>query len=196
MSDLSTKKIGFIGLGAMGVHMASHLSTSTNPVVVFNRTLAKAADHATTYGTVHAESLEDLAKACSEGVIFLSLPSSQETTDIINAMLPYLNESCIIVDTTSGEPAVSKEQADMLKSKKIHLVDAPVSGGPKGAETGTLTSMLGGEDSIVGAVIDLIGATYSKKKCVHCGPIGSGMAVSIISFSSFSSSPSLNLWLY
>lgn len=77
------------------------------------------------------------------GLIFLSLPTTAQVADIC-AKLP-LKAGAIVVDTTSGDPTATIAVAAELKAKGIHMIDCPVSGGPKGAENGTLATMLGGE---------------------------------------------------
>jgi len=67
----------------------------------------------------------------------------------------------------------------MLKDKGVHMVDCPVSGGPKGAENGTCATMLGGNKNLCESLREFLLKTFSGKS-VYCGPIGSGMAVKAI----------------
>ena len=80
-----------------------------------------------------------------------------------------------MLDLTSGDPATSKRMAAALATKKIAFIDAPVSGGVKGAEAGTLTVMCGGDAKDIERVRPVIEAF--GKTIVHCGPVGSGDAV-------------------
>ena len=91
-----------------------------------------------------------------------------------------LISSCIL-DTTSGVPSMTREIAEDLSSRGIVYIDCPVSGGPAGAEAGTLTAMLGSDDEAVAKeiVMPLVAQCFSKKT-VFCGPSGSGMAVKSI----------------
>ena len=79
-----SRKIGFIGLGAMGKFMAGHLQTQActgnSPLLVWNRTPSVAADHACKYGTEHAQDLSDFEN-CS--ILFLSLPTSQQVKEVL-----------------------------------------------------------------------------------------------------------------
>lgn len=181
-----TLNIGWIGLGAMGKYMASHvnskycLSTSVDnapkALKVWNRNHQVSINHMEQYQTEAVPILSDIGKHCS--IIFLSLPTSNEVKDILS--LCNLQPNTIVIDTTSGDPAMTLEIAKSLEKNNIKLIDCPVSGGPKGAEEGTLTTMIGGDSNTAHSiVIPLVEATFSKK-AVYCGSSGSGMAVKAI----------------
>jgi 3-hydroxyisobutyrate dehydrogenase len=165
----------------MGKHMAGHVaklcSANGAPLKVWNRTTARAEEHAAAYGSVCVTDGFKEFNNC--GVVFLSLPTTAQVADICSQL--NLQAGAIVVDTTSGDPTATIAVANELKVKGVHLVDCPVSGGPKGAEAGTLATMLGGERAICDEVKALLIKTLSQtEKCTICGPIGSGMAVKAI----------------
>jgi len=88
------------------------------------------------------------------------------------------NRRCrLIVDITSGDPVQTRAIGDELKRHGISLVDCPVSGGPAGATSGTVTAMFGGDPESVKTVMEW--ATFAKVK-KHVGPLGSGHAVKVV----------------
>src|SRR5687768_6737648 len=133
-------RIGFIGLGAMGFPMARHLAKE-NEVVVWNRTREKAERHAREHGTTLAGDLSDCASA--EAIVTI-LPTSKEVDEIVDQLLPHLEEGTLWIDATSGDPNASRLTAQRLAEKGVAFVDAPVTGAVVGAENATLTIMIGG----------------------------------------------------
>jgi len=162
----------------MGKHMAGHVAkneiASGRKLKVWNRTTARAEEHVAAYGS---ECVTDFEAFNDCGIVFLSLPTTAQVADICGKL--NLKANAIIVDTTSGDPTATIEVSNMLKAKGVHMVDCPVSGGPKGAENGALATMLGGEKDLCAGVRELLLKTFSGKSVV-CGPIGSGMAVKAI----------------
>jgi len=163
--------IGFIGLGTMGFPIAGHLAKVAESCRVWNRTNSKAKQHAEQFLTIHAESIEEL-KVCD--IIFTCLPTSQEVKSYCN-ILKTREAGVVFVDVTSGVPKESIEIMQSLSEFGHHYVDAPVSGGPKGAREGTLTSMVGGDHEVVEKVLYFI-KSYSRV-AFHVGPCGSGHAI-------------------
>ena len=108
-------------------------------------------------------------------VVFLSLPTTTEVYKVCEQLAPALKKDAIVVDCTSGNPVTSADVARMLPCS---YVDLPVSGGPAGAEAGTVTAMAGGEAAAVDRVRDVV--SCFAKSIVHQGPIGSGHAVKAV----------------
>jgi len=172
--------VGFIGLGTMGWHIAAHLQRHSveqhgrSALVVWNRSPGKALAHAHEHGTTAVDAPEDLHEC---DVILLCLPTSADVESVL-ARVP-LKPGVLVIDCTSGEPATSRRIATTLHERcGARFVDAPVSGGPKGAHTGTLTSMLGGTEADCAAAREWVSA-YSAK-VVRCGPSGAGDAVKAV----------------
>lgn len=134
-----TQSVSFIGLGAMGWHMASHLPKLGINVQVWNRTEQKAQAHAAQFAT-QAVSIQHAVQA---DIIISCLPTSADIEALIAQHPP--KSGAIWVDCTSGVPDSAKKLADTLKNMGAAYLDAPVSGQTIGAERGTLTVMVGGD---------------------------------------------------
>jgi len=165
-----------IGLGAMGSGIAARLALKGFCPVVWNRTAGVAEAHEDRYGTF---SCSNILEAAGADFIFLSLPTSTEVAETLEMLAPRLQSGTIIIDTTSGDPVRGKELAKAYAEAGVVILDAPVSGGPRGAHAGTLTSMVGGDRASLKNVRSRIEA-YSKR-IVHVGVSpGSGFAVKCI----------------
>jgi 3-hydroxyisobutyrate dehydrogenase len=92
-----------------------------------------------------------------------------------DGLLAGLREGSLLIDCTSGDPATSRAIAANLRDRRIGFIDAPVSGGVKGAEAGALTVMCGGDGETLARARPVLEAF--GQRIVHCGPIGAGDAV-------------------
>ncbi|QXB45568.1 NAD(P)-dependent oxidoreductase [Acinetobacter seifertii] len=162
----------FIGLGAMGWHMASHLTQACSQVYVWNRTFAKAKQHEQTFGTQAV----DLTHALQADIIFSCLPTSQDVENLIADS--QLKQGCIWVDCTSGVPETARKLSQQLKLSGVDYLDAPVSGQTIGAERGTLTVMVGGNESAFKRANPIIQAFANLVEYV--GESGAAFAVKAI----------------
>lgn len=174
----SGKQVAFVGLGAMGAHLARHLhglslSQGGRPALVWNRTPEKALQHAAAHGTVAATSLGELKDA---SVVCLCLPTTMHVKEVLDQV--PLQPGTLVIDVTSGDPEQTSALAAQLATRGVRFVDAPVSGGPKGAAAGSVTSMVGGSPADVADASVYIEAW--SKKVVHCGPVGAGDATKSI----------------
>ncbi len=167
-------KIAFIGLGAMGYPMARHLSKE-HEIIVWNRTREKAERHAREHGTKLAK---DLAECASAPIIITMLPTSKEVDEIVDELLPHLQEGTLWIDATSGDPNVSRETARRLAEKGVAFVDAPVTGAIVGAENATLTIMMGGAATNVERAKEVL--RLNGKTLIHVGDIGAGHAIKVL----------------
>jgi 3-hydroxyisobutyrate dehydrogenase len=168
-------KVAFLGLGAIGAPMAAHLAEPFE-LAVWNRTGAKSVEFAANHRARIATSPRDAASGAQ--VVLTCLPSSREVEMLLDGddgLEAGLAEGVLVIDCTSGDPETSVRIAKRLGARKIAFVDAPVSGGVKGAAAGTLTVMCGGEESIIERarpVLEKFG-----KKIIRCGGTGTGDAV-------------------
>lgn len=167
-----SQSIAFIGLGAMGWHMASHLPKLGLPVYVWNRTTEKAELHAQQFGT-QAVSLEQAVQA---DFIFSCLPTSADVEQLIAQYPPKAGS--IWIDCTSGVPDSARKLAQQLGQNQVAYLDAPVSGQTIGAERGTLTVMLGGDEQAYQRALPIISAFSGLVEYV--GSSGSGFAVKAV----------------
>ena len=138
-------KVGFVGLGIMGAPMSRNLMKDGYSVMVFNRSRAPM-EAAAADGAEMADSLAHLASEC--GIIFTMLPNSPQVKEVIlgeGGLASAAKPGTLFIDMTSGAPGDSKEIYAALKEKKLHIIDAPVSGGEPMAIAGTLAIMVGGD---------------------------------------------------
>lgn len=166
------QSVAFIGLGAMGYRMASHLPKHFEQVWVWNRNFEKAKQHAEAYGTQAV----DLAKAVQADVVFSCLPTSQDIEELLDQV--QLKSGSIWVDCTSGVPSSAKKVAEQLKLQGVDFLDAPVSGQTIGADNATLTVMIGGEATAFERALPAIQAFGKLIK--HVGESGAGFAVKAV----------------
>jgi len=169
-------RVAFLGLGAIGEPMASHLAKPPFELTVWNRTTDKATDFARRHTVVAASSAADAVRHAD--VVVTCLPSSREVKGLVaghGGLLSQLKPGAALVDCTSGDPASSREIAALLRDREVDFVDAPVSGGVKGAVAGTLTVMCGGSEQSIDRVRPVLSAFAGK--IVRCGEVGTGHAV-------------------
>lgn len=164
--------VAFIGLGAMGWHMASHLPKLGCEVQVWNRTEEKALRHAEIFNT-KAVSIADAVQA---DIIFSCLPTSADVEALISEYPP--KQGSIWVDCTSGVPDSAKKLSAELAVRDVSYLDAPVSGQTTGAERGTLTVMIGGNFEAFEKAKPIIQAFAGLIEYV--GDSGTGFAVKAI----------------
>lgn len=140
---MNHQSVAFIGLGAMGYRMASHLPKYFSDVRVWNRTFSKAEQHAEQYQTQAVS----LAQALQADIIFSCLPTSADVIALIDDAIQqqWLKSGSIWIDCTSGVPDDARKLQERLAQYHIDFLDAPVSGQTIGAEQGTLTVMVGGD---------------------------------------------------
>ena len=166
--------VAFLGLGAIGRPIAKRIAAAKFPLTVWNRTTDRAAAFARDIGVRHAASASAAAKDAD--VVITCLSTSLDVEQVLDGdLLAGLKRGATLLDCTSGDPATSRRIAGKLATKNVVFIDAPVSGGVRGADEGTLTVMCGGDARDLARVRPVIEAF--GKKIVHCGPVGSGDAV-------------------
>ena len=172
-------KIGFIGLGVMGAPMAGHLSRNNFEVSVFNRTNEKSVIWKSRNKGKVCNSPNELA--ISSECIVLCVGKDEDVKDIINGksgIIDALNPGSVIIDHTTTSAELAKEMNELLSSKECFFVDAPISGGQLGAESGTLSVMAGGDRKVYEAC-NKIFKSYSKSH-KYMGPSGSGQLTKMV----------------
>lgn len=134
-------RIAFVGIGLMGLPMASRLIKGGYPLTAWNRTKGKAFPLAA-LGADVADSLADAVD--SADIVITMLEAGPVVKRVVEDMLPSLKTSALVIDMSSTRPSEAKDVARLLASRQIAFLDAPVSGGVVGAEAGTLAIMAGG----------------------------------------------------
>lgn len=152
-----SKKIAFIGLGVMGYPMAGHLQRAGHDVTVYNRSAEKAARWAAEFGG-HVADIPALAAAEAE-IVFTCVGNDEDVravtltdTGIIGALKP----GATLVDHTTASADLAQHLYRVCQARGAAFIDAPVSGGQQGAESGQLTIMCGGDDNDFAAVVDVL----------------------------------------
>lgn len=166
------QRAAFIGLGAMGWHMASHLPKTGLDVLVWNRNFDKAAAHAKAFGTQAVS----IGEAVQADFIFSCLPTSADVEQLIAAHPPKAGS--IWIDCTSGVPESAQRLSQQLNALGAVYLDAPVSGQTIGAERGTLTVMIGGDADAFARAKPVIDAFSGLIE--HVGESGAGFAVKAV----------------
>ena len=171
------KKIGFIGLGAMGSGMVGMLLKNGYQVTCFDIN-PEAIQKAVKKGALAADSPVGVGKETD--IIILSLPSPrsvEETTLGDQGVLKGLQPGAYIIDMSTTDPVTTRKINDAAVSQGVHTLDAPVSGGPVRAEEGTLSIIVGGSKEDFESVLDIFNILGSNVFLV--GPIGAGQTVKI-----------------
>ncbi|MEJ1229732.1 MAG: NAD(P)-dependent oxidoreductase [Galbitalea sp.] len=173
MSEAAGRAVAFIGLGNMGTPMSARLVQAGFAVRAFDLS----ADARTRAAAGGAEVFDSAAVAAeSAAILILMLPNSEIVASVVDQLLEAgaIAPGSLVVDMSSSEPMETRKLAARLDAAGIGMVDAPVSGGVKGAVNGTLTIMTGGPDDSVARVASVL-APLGKVK--HAGAIGAGHAV-------------------
>jgi 3-hydroxyisobutyrate dehydrogenase len=172
------KTVGVIGLGNMGRGMALSARRGGYRVLGFDAAPG-VAEHLQAEGVEARASIAAIAGEAD--VLILSLPTSAIVEDVVlgkGGVVDHAKPGLIVVDTTTADPNSTKKVAAALAENKIGFVDGPVSGGPKGAATATMTMVLGGSEADVAAVEPILAVISAKR--VHVGPVGAGHVTKII----------------
>lgn len=167
--------ISFIGIGAMGTPMAACLLKAGFEVTVFDVSAERCKDFVLRHGGRTASTLTEAGQAAD--VVVMILPNSAVVSDVLfgeQGMAKVLKPGTVIIDMTSGVPAVSQALSTRLKQQQVIFFDAPVSGAVARAVLGELTIMVGGADEAVNPVMSVLQAMGSVTRC---GPVGSGDAM-------------------
>ena len=169
-------KIGFAGLGVMGAPMARHLIEGGHEVAGFNRSPEKARAWASATGGRFAATVAEAATGAE--LFILCVGNDDDVRQVVTAALPALAPNAVLVDHTTTSARVAREMAELTAEQGAFFIDAPVSGGQAGAETGQLSVMAGGDATAL-ARIEPVLMHYSKA-VKHMGPSGAGQLTKMV----------------
>jgi len=164
--------IGFIGLGIMGRPMAKNLLKAGYPLVVHSRSRGPV-DEIARAGAKVGSSPRDVA--LQSDVLITMLPNSPDVELVAlgrDGIIEGARPGLLFVDMSTISPIVSKKVGEALAAKSVKMLDAPVSGGEKGAVDGALSIMVGGDKAVFDAVLPIFQAM--GKTITHLGPLGFG----------------------
>ncbi|XP_077599118.1 3-hydroxyisobutyrate dehydrogenase a [Stigmatopora nigra] len=176
-SMASKTPVGFIGLGNMGSPMAKNLLKNGYPIIgtdVFPESCKELRD----LGAQVVDTPADVAEKADR--IFTMLPSSPNVVEVYtgqNGILKKVKKGTLLIDSSTIDPAVSKEMAVAAEKMGAVFMDAPVSGGVGAASLAKLTFMVGGAEEEYHAAQELL--TCMGANVVYCGQVGSGQAAKI-----------------
>ncbi len=175
----SRMRIGFIGLGNMGGHMARNLVKAGHSLVAFDVQKASVDRLVAAGGNVKsAGSPKEVAQQVDTLLTMLpSSPHVQQVYEGADGILAGLRAGGLCIDSSTIEPATARTVAQAVARAGSAMVDAPVSGGVGGAENATLTFMVGGDDAGFARAKPLL--ALMGKNTVHCGASGNGQVVKI-----------------
>jgi 2-hydroxy-3-oxopropionate reductase len=165
-------KVGFIGLGAMGRHMALHLQKGGHQLGVWARRAESAAALVAIGATRHDT---PAALAAASDVVFTMVTASSDFEQVVlgaSGIFQGAKPGLVLVDMETISPAVARAVAQQLAAKGIEMLDAPVSGGPMGAEQATLSIMVGGKPEVFERIKPLFACM--GKTITRVGDIGAG----------------------
>ncbi len=168
-------KVGFIGIGTMGGHMALNVRKGGHDVVVHDVREAAAGPHLKA-GCTWANSVREVAEASD--VVFTSLPGPKEVQLVAEELLVGMRKGTAWFDLSTNSPTVVRKISERFASKGIAMLDAPVSGGPSGAQSGKLALWVSGDQAAFDkhkAVLDAIG-----DQAVFIGPVGAGTIAKLV----------------
>jgi 2-hydroxy-3-oxopropionate reductase len=179
MRSISDSRIGFIGLGNMGKPMARHLMSSGARITLFNRS-KQVLEELAGEGADFASCPREVAERVGDGLIFLSLPNAGSVTDVVegeDGLFAGLATGSKVIDMGSTAVEPTRAWHERALGMGSDWIDAPVSGGQKGAREANLTIMAGGREESVEAlrpVLGVLGTTIT-----YMGPSGAGQCAKL-----------------
>ena len=165
-------RTGFVGLGAMGTHMARNLQRAGLLAAVWNRSSSKAQALAAELEVDAPATLAELAGACEAIVSCVS--ADADVLEVARALAPAVRQGALMLDCSTVSAETARQAAGILEARRAEFLDCPVSGGVEGARDGTLAIMVGGKPEAferAQPVLQALGRTIA-----HFGPVGSGEA--------------------
>jgi len=165
-------RVGFVGLGAMGMHMARNLKRAGLLSAVWNRSADKARALASELGVAAPATLAELAGACEAVVSCVS--ADADVLEVTRALAGGFARGALMLDCSTVGAETARQAAQLLEPRGVDFLDCPVSGGVEGARDATLAIMVGGSDAgfeRAQPILRALGRTIT-----HFGPTGSGQA--------------------
>jgi len=171
-------KIGFIGLGTMGGRMAASLRAAGHELCV-NDIRPEAVRPHVAAGAVATPTAREVGEASE--IVFTSLPGPAEFTDVTcgeRGLIHGMKQGAVLFDLTTNSPTTIRCIHDTFKARGLHLLDAPVSGGPKGAETRQLAIWVGGDETTYRTHERLLRDIGDQPS--YIGPIGTASVAKLV----------------
>lgn len=173
-------RVGFVGLGRMGLTLALNLQRSGVPVVAYNRTQSKTEPLVAAGGT-WSTSPKELARSVSGGVLFLMVADGKAGKAVLfgrNGIVRGAKAGTLVVDLSTVDPDESRSFAARLAEKGVHFIDAPVGGSVDQAARGEVMFFVGGEEADVARARPLL--ERMGRQIERVGPIGAGASMKLV----------------
>ncbi len=171
-----TRRIGWIGLGTMGLPMALRLADKSGCAVYGCDIVPAAMDAFASMGGIPEPDSAALLE--NSDVVFLSLPGNALVQETLTDAVRRCRRGTVVVDTSSSLPAVIQSCAAQAAARGVELIDCPVSGGAEAAAEGRLSAMCGGSETALARVSPLLACFAAR--VTHMGSLGSGYAAKLI----------------
>jgi 3-hydroxyisobutyrate dehydrogenase len=171
-------QLAFIGLGVMGLPMAGHLHAAGHALKVHTRTKSKA-KALTNKGATLAATPADAAQGAD--VVFICVPDTPDVEKVLlgeDGVLQTVKKDAIVDDHSTISPSATRQFANQLAKKGAKLLDAPISGGDVGARNGTLSIMVGGDETAFKHVEPLL--RHMGTTITYCGGSGTGQLTKLV----------------
>lgn len=166
--------VGFVGPGLMGAGMVRNLRDAGHAVTVFARTPARAPD-------LGVPVVDDMARAVSgRDAACLCVTDSSDAAQVVHAVLATPAPPPLILDMSTIAPAAARDLAAECAARGVAYLDCPVSGGPPGAQAGTLAIMCGGDEDAYRRAAPLLDAMGDPARRTYCGPPGAGLVAKLV----------------
>src|SRR5215470_2200026 len=165
-------RTGFVGLGAMGTHMARNLQRAGLLAAVWNRSSGKAQALAAELKVEAPATLAELASGCEAIVSCVS--ADADVLEVTRALAPALRHGALMLDCSTVSAETARQAAQLLEPRGADFLDCPVSGGVEGARDGTLAIMVGGAAAAFERAQPILRAL--GRTIAHFGAVGSGQA--------------------
>jgi 2-hydroxy-3-oxopropionate reductase len=166
-------RIGFVGAGLMGAGMVRNLAAAGHEVRLYARTPARAEGLPAELAPSVAEAVDGADLACS------CVTDSPDVREVVAGVLAASSPPPVLVELSTIAPAVARELAAACAERGVAYLDCPVSGGPVGAEAGSLAIMCGGDATALELALPALEAMGDPAKRVHCGPVGAGLVAKL-----------------
>ena len=171
-SNNAAVRVGFVGLGTMGLFMAQNLARAGFPLTVWNRTASRA-DDVVALGATLVTTPAEVGRASD--IVVACLTDSPQVEEVLfgeNGLAEGLAKGSLFIDCSTLSPLKAQEFAERLATAGVDMLDAPVSGGSEGAKNAALSIMVGGDEAAFSRAGSVLGAM--GKTITHLGSVGAG----------------------
>jgi 3-hydroxyisobutyrate dehydrogenase len=170
--------VGFVGIGKMGLPMASRIAAHGYPLHAYDISAAAIKEFSSRVADAQAaKTLAEIGRTCK--VVILMLPDSDVVKRVLfsekDSLAAHLSRGSLVIDMSSSNPSVTREIGPQIKETGVDFIDAPVSGGVKRAIDGSLAIMVGGDGAVIARVRPLL--LTMGKVIIETGMLGSGHAM-------------------